>query len=226
MISRIPLAQEPIAEADAVAQYDKGARLYMLPEYRYFVWKIRRLGIKAGRVLDIGTGSGRLAVELAKVRDNKYEITGLDISENMLKKAQENAEKAGVSDKIQFIPGNADSLPFPDNYFDLVISYASLHHWFRPGLVFKEAQRVVKKGGAVIIRDNQRVYGNRFWEAFVRFLSLFMNRRHSENWPKAIMASYTLSEVKAILKEAELKDFRAGTDFIKFDLCVENNAND
>jgi ubiquinone/menaquinone biosynthesis C-methylase UbiE len=221
MISRIPLAQEPIAEAEAVAQYDKGARLYMLPEYKYFAWKIRRLGIKAGRVLDIGTGSGRLAIELAKSKGNNFRITGLDVSENMLKKAQENIEKAGVQDKVQLVSANADSLPYPDGYFDLVVSYASLHHWFRPERVFREAQRVVKKGGLVIIRDNRRVYGNRFWETFIRVLSLFMNRRHSENWPKAIMASYTLPEIKDILKAAGL-NYSVRTDFIKFDMCVES----
>jgi ubiquinone/menaquinone biosynthesis C-methylase UbiE len=218
---RIPLALEPIAEAEAVAQYDKGARLYMLPEYKYFVWKILRRGIKSGRVLDIGTGSGRLSIELAKAKGSNFEITGLDISENMLKKAAENARQAGVEDKIKFVQANADALPFPDGSFDLVISYASLHHWFRPATVFKEAQRVAKKGGAVIIRDNRRVYGNPFWEVFIWILRRFMNRRHRENWPKAIMASYTIPEVKAILEEAGLTDYRVSTDFIKFDLCVE-----
>jgi len=221
MADRIALPHEPIAEAEAVAQYDKGARLYMLPEYKYFVWKILHRGIKSGRALDIGTGSGRLAIELAKTRGTHFEITGLDISENMLQKATVNAQQAGVADKIKFVLANADALPFPDGSFDLVISYASLHHWFRPAAVFKEAQRVVKKGGAVIIRDNRRVYGNPFWEAFIWILRRFMNRRHRENWPKAILASYTIPEVKAILEKAGLKDYRLGTDFIRFDLCVE-----
>jgi ubiquinone/menaquinone biosynthesis C-methylase UbiE len=220
MIDRVPLAQEPISGDEAVAQYDKGARLYMLPEYRYFVWKIRRRGIRGGRVLDIGTGSGRLAIELAKTGGN-FQITGLDISENMLQKARENARLAGLADKIRFVPANAANLPFPDGSFDLVISYASLHHWLRPAAVFSEAQRVVKKGGAVIIRDNRRVYGNPFWETFIRLLSRFMNRRHRQNWPKAILASYTVPEVKAILAEAGLNNYRVSKDFIRFDLCAE-----
>lgn len=221
MVDRVPLTQEPIATADAVTQYDKGARLYMLPEYKYFVWKILHRGIKSGQVLDIGTGSGRLAIELARAKGNNFEITGLDVSANMLQKADENARKSGVSDKIKFVLANADGLPFPDGYFDLVISYASLHHWFRPALVFKEAQRVAKKSGAVIIRDNRRVYGNPFWEIFIWIITRFMNRRHRENWPKAILASYTILEVKTILEESGLKDYRISTDFINFDLCVE-----
>jgi ubiquinone/menaquinone biosynthesis C-methylase UbiE len=220
MIERIPLAHEPIAEVAAVAQYDKGARLYMLPEYKYFVWKIIRRGIKGGRVLDIGTGSGRLAIALAK-SGGDFQITGLDVSENMLQKARENARRSGTGDKIRFVLANADAMPFPDGSFDLVISYASLHHWARPGLVFKEAQRVAGPGGAVIIRDNRRVYGNPFWEAFIWMLRRFMNKRHRDNWPKAILASYTIPEVRTILEEAGLTGYQVATDFIRFDLCAE-----
>jgi ubiquinone/menaquinone biosynthesis C-methylase UbiE len=220
-LDRVPLTREAITGADAVAQYDKGARLYILPEYKYFVRKIRRRGIRSGRVLDIGTGSGRLAIELAKSKDNNFEITGIDVSPDMLQKARENARKCGVEDKIGFIKANAADMPFPDDFFDLVISYASLHHWFRPQDVFREAIRVAKDNGVIIIRDNRRVYGNPFWEMFIKLLSGFMNKRHRDNWPKAIMASYTLPEVKAILEDSGLGKYRVGTDFIRFDLCVE-----
>lgn len=223
MADRVPLTQEPIAEADAVAQYDKGARLYILPEYKYFVWKILHRGIKSGRVLDLGTGSGRLAIELARVKDAHFEITGLDISAGMLKKARENARRAGVADKIKFILATAAELPFQDKSFDLVMSYASLHHWSQPGEVFNEAQRVTKTQGNIIIRDNQRVYGNRFWEVFIWIISRFMNKRHRDNWPKAILASYTIPEIKAILKESKLPNYKISTDFIKFDVCIESS---
>jgi ubiquinone/menaquinone biosynthesis C-methylase UbiE len=221
MVERIPLTQEPIAEAGAVAQYDKGARIYIMPEYKYFVWKILRRGIRSGKVLDIGTGSGRLAIELAKVRGCRFEITGLDISENMLLKARENAMGAGVEDQIDLVLATASNLPFPAKSFDLVISYASLHHWFEPVSVFNEAQRVAKENGTILIRDNQRVYGNPFWDAFIWAISRLMNKRHRDNWPKAIMASYTVAEVKDMLKESKLRDYSVGADFIKFDVCVE-----
>jgi ubiquinone/menaquinone biosynthesis C-methylase UbiE len=221
MPQRIPLTQEPIAEMGAVLQYDKGARLYILPEYKYFVWKILHRGLKSGRVLDIGTGSGRLAIELAKARDCDFEIIGLDVSENMLKKARENARQAGVENKINFVLGNASALPFPEKSFDLVMSYASLHHWFQPVQVFNEAYRVTRPQGRMIIRDNQRAYDNPFWAVFIWTLSRFMNKRHRDNWPKAIMASYTVAEVRAILKKSLVKDYRITTDFIQFDVCVE-----
>ena len=60
MGDRIPLPEEPIADIDAIIQYDKGARYYMMPEYKYFVGKILKKGIRSGRVL--GRGCGWLSV--------------------------------------------------------------------------------------------------------------------------------------------------------------------
>jgi ubiquinone/menaquinone biosynthesis C-methylase UbiE len=221
MSERIPLPEEPIAEMDAVIQYDKGARYYMLPEYKYFVRKILKRGIRSGRVLDIGTGSGRLAIELAKARGGHFDIVGLDISGNMLQKARENARRYGVADRIEFVPGTAASLPFPDRSFDLTISYASLHHWLQPVAVFNEAARVTRETGHIIIRDNRRVYPNPLWRAAIWLVSRFMNRRHRENWPKVIRASYTIPEVRELLRQSRLKDSRVSTDFVFIDLCIE-----
>ena len=222
MVDRIPLAEEPIADMDAVIQYDKGARCYIMPEYKYFVRKILRKGIKSGRVLDIGTGSGRLAIELAKAKCCHFDIVALDISENMVKKAGENARRSGVENKIRFLVSTAAALPFPDNSFDLVISYASLHHWLKPVTVFDEVDRVTRETGYAIIRDNKRVYQNPVWRAVIWFISRFMNKRHRENWPKALLASYTIPEVREILSRSRLRDYRISSDFVFIDLCIES----
>jgi len=223
MGKRIPLPQEPIASMDDVIQYDRGAKCYILPEYKYFVWKTLRKGIREGKVLDMGTGSGLLAIELAKAKGCHFDITAVDISENMIKRATDNARQAGVEDKVRFMVSTAAALPFPDNSFDLVMSYASLHHWLEPVTVFNEIERVVKKSGSFIIRDNKRVYQNPFWKAVIWFISRFMNKRHRENWPKAILASYTIPEVKEMLKRSQLRDCRVTSDFVYIiDLCIES----
>jgi ubiquinone/menaquinone biosynthesis C-methylase UbiE len=224
MVDRVPLVKEPIDGTEAVAQYDRGARLYILPEYKYFVRKILRRGIRQGRVLDIGTGSGRLAIELAKAKGCDFEIVGLDVSPDMLARAMENTRQAGVDRKVRYILANAADLPFPSGSFDLVVSYASLHHWFDPVKVLNEAQRVMREKGGLIIRDNQRVYGNPLWEAFIWTISRFMNKRHRDNWPQAILASYTLQEARNLLKQTQLKDCRVVSDFIKFDLSIESSC--
>ena len=221
MSDRIPLPEEPIADRDAIIQYDKGAKYYMMPEYKYFVRKILRKGRKSGRVLDIGTGSGLLAIELAKVKGNNFDITAIDISPNMIRKAVENARQSGVGDKINFLVSTAAALPLSDDSFDFIMSYASLHHWLEPVTVFNETERVVKETGGIVIRDNKRVYSNPFWKSFIWLISRFMNRRHRENWPKAILASYTIPEVNEMLSRSRLKDCRISSDFVFIDLCIE-----
>ncbi len=224
MVKRIPLPQEPIAEIDAVIQYDKGAKCYMMPEYKYFVWKIRRRGIKSGTVLDIGTGSGLLAIELSKAKGCHFDIIGIDISENMVRRAIENAKQAKVEDRIRFLVSTAATLPFADNSFDFVMSYASLHHWLEPVAVFNEVERVVKETGSVIIRDNKRIYQNPFWKSIIWFISRFMNKRHRGNWSKAILASYTIPEVNEIITRSRLRDYRVSSDFVFIDLCIESRC--
>jgi len=222
MGNRIPLPEEPISGADAVGQYDKGAKLYMMPEYKYFVRKILRKDIRRGKVLDIGTGSGRLAIELAKVKDCRFDIVALDISKSMISKARENARLYGVENKISFINATASALPFDENSFDLVISYASFHHWFEPVTVFNEIARVTGETGLAIIRDNKRVYQNPFWKTIIWFVCRFMNKRHRENWPAAILASYTIPEVRDILSRSKLNNYRVKSDFVFIDLCIES----
>ena len=222
MGDRIPLPEEPIFGTDAVNQYDKGAKLYMMPEYKYFVRKILKKGIRSGRVLDIGTGSGLLAIELARQKGCCFDIIALDISECMLEKAQENAKLSGVDNNIKFINATAAALPFNDNSFDLVISYASLHHWFEPVTVFNEIARVTGETGQAIIRDNRRVYRNLIWKAVIWFVCRFMNRRHRENWPRVIMASYTVPEVRDLLSMSTLNNYHVNSDFVFIDLCIES----
>ena len=121
----------------------------------------------------------------------------------------------------RFLKGTAAALPFADNYFDLVVSYASLHHWFKPVKVFDEVARVTKKTGRAIIRDNKRVYQNPVWRVAISLGSLLMNKRHRQNWPKAIMASYTLREVRKLLERSRLNHYRVRSDFVFIDLCIE-----
>jgi len=105
-----------------------------------------------GRVLDIGTGPGWLLKELYQVSP-KFEITGLDISASMVARARKNIKQAGLSDVINIEQGQADSMPFADSTFDIVVSTGSIHHWKDPTAGLNEVYRVLRHGGFALIYD-------------------------------------------------------------------------
>lgn len=110
--------------------------------------------MKAGRVLDIGTGPGRLPIMLAS-RNQLLYVIGLDLSEDMVKIASEAAAKKGLHN-LEFRQGSADFLPFGDREFDLVISTLSFHHWKKPDQALDEIYRVLREGGEAWIYDMPR----------------------------------------------------------------------
>ena len=106
----------------------------------------------AERILDIGTGPGRLLLALCRTFPDAS-LIGIDISPAMVKKARKNIEEFGKSDRIEIKAASADNLPFADETFDLVISSGSLHHWKNPYACLKEAHRILRGGGYVLHYD-------------------------------------------------------------------------
>jgi ubiquinone/menaquinone biosynthesis C-methylase UbiE len=201
---RISLGEEAFTDVNAARFYDEHARRFMGSVYRRFAKKVANNGASGAPVLDIGTGSGLLAIELAKARPD-WQVTGTDISEKMLELARQNAIRAGLNKGIDFQQAPAAALPFSDNSFDLVASNASLHLWTDPLKVFQEIYRVIKPGGYCLIWDNMRLTA---LSPFLRLVGriLGMNAAQRRLWLDAMRASYTIGETKTILGKSSLKD--------------------
>ena len=105
--------------------------------------------MEKGTVLDLGSGTGYLAIEIAR-RTSSLQVYGIDLSRQMVKIARSHAR--GV-DNAQFVLGNAARLPFGDDSIDLVVSTGASHHWKTPRLVFDECYRVLRTGGETWIYD-------------------------------------------------------------------------
>ena len=105
-----------------------------------------------GKLLEIGSGPGRLAVRLAREAPGMT-LTGVDISDAMVERAARRAAGAGLSERVRFKVGDVAAMPLPDGEFDGVVSTLSLHHWPEPTHGLAEIHRVLKPGGEARIYD-------------------------------------------------------------------------
>jgi ubiquinone/menaquinone biosynthesis C-methylase UbiE len=110
---------------------------------------IDRVGIKPGdNVLDVACGSGNLAVEAAR---KGATVTGVDIASNLVAAARKRATAEGLD--IKFDEGDAESLPYPDESFDVVVTMFGAMFAPRPDVTASELLRVCKPGGRIAMAN-------------------------------------------------------------------------
>lgn len=102
---------------------------------------------KEGRLLDIGCGFGEIDVLLAQ--NTNFDIIGCDISDIALKAAQNNIKRVGLTHRIKIEEGNVYGLKYPNEFFDVILSFGYVSAATYPG-VQKEIARVLRPGGILI----------------------------------------------------------------------------
>ena len=115
-----------------------------------------------GKLLDVGCGNGNTLVSLI---DTSLELFGLDLSDAMIEEA-----KKRLSTRAELCVGNAETLPYGDGVFDIVVCNASFHHYPKPDAVLEEMHRVMKPGAILYIGESYIPQPGRFFmNLFIRF---------------------------------------------------------
>jgi ubiquinone/menaquinone biosynthesis C-methylase UbiE len=139
----------------SAAGYDLLAWLFLLGRERAFRERLVRLArLEPGQsVLDVGCGTGSLAIAAKRRVGPGGTVRGIDASPELIARARRKARKAGVD--VPFTIGVVEALPFPDGHFDAVLSTLMLHHLPREARrqCAREMRRVLKPGGRVLAVD-------------------------------------------------------------------------
>lgn len=102
-------------------------------------------------VLDIATGTGDLAIALAKTGASK--VVGLDISSGMLEVGKTKIKKQGLQQKIEMVLGDSEQMPFEDNSFDAITVAFGVRNFEDLEQGLKDILRVLKPGGTFVILE-------------------------------------------------------------------------
>lgn len=104
------------------------------------------------RILDLGCGRGEETLQAAELVGPNGWAEGLDLTEAMVTKAKENAERASINNAT-FVQGDIEALPFSDNRFDGIMSNCVINHAPDKQKVYKEIHRVLRAGGRFVVAD-------------------------------------------------------------------------
>ena len=141
-------------------------------------------------VLDLGCGGGFDCFIASKAVGEKGRVIGVDMTPEMLQKARENAEKAGMTN-VEFRQGEIEKIPMEDNGVDVIMSNCVINLSPEKDKVYQDSFRVLKPGGRLAISDI--VATKPLPEAIRKDMNLVSS---------CIGGAETISNIKAMLKKA------------------------
>ncbi len=167
--------------------YDRWAQRLSLFQYlrwRRFLVSRCRVG-PGGRVLDVCTGAGGVAIELAR---RGQTVVGVDLSRGMLTSAGDALQRCQLKGPVHLVEGAAQRLPFPDGCFEAVVFTFLLRYVEAIGETLRELARVVQPGGQLLSLEFAIPRGpllGPLWLAYTRVALPIASASVSPGWRRA-----------------------------------------
>ncbi len=137
------------------AKYDLMNDLMSLGIHR--LWKrftIECSGARPGqKILDLAGGTGDLTARFSRIVGEQGEVVLADINDSMLKVGRDKLRDRGLVGNIRYVQGNAEALPFPDNYFDVITIGFGLRNVTDKQKALDSMFRVLKPGGRLLVLE-------------------------------------------------------------------------
>jgi ubiquinone/menaquinone biosynthesis C-methylase UbiE len=202
--------------------YDKNVRKY--PEqYRMWAKEVAENVAGGSSVLEVASGPGYLAIELAK--RGVYKVVGLDISRTLVKIAQKHATESGVGAAVEFRQGDVAHMPFDDEMFDFIICTAAFNNFADPIGALREMYRVLRAHGRAVIIDTRRDVSDEAIRDFVKSMGLSRIDSLMTKWTFKVLrrTAYTRDQFKDFISKTTFRryDIRETKDLIRFKMWLE-----
>lgn len=172
--------------------------------------------LKPRRVLDVATGTADMAIRIARAIPGA-KVTGVDLSEQMLRIGRRKVEEAGLAARVALEKGDGLSLPFPDDSFDAITVAYGVRNFEHIAQGYAEMARVLRPGGMLcvlelsvpsnpVVRLGYKAYTRLLIPAVGRLVS--SDSRAYSYLPESVAAMPSGERMLALMREAGLGNAR------------------
>lgn len=155
---------------------------------------------KAPELIDFGTGTAKIPVMICRARPDAR-VLAIDPAAEMLKVAAQHVADAGLAGSITLARTDGRATKLAASRFDAVLSNSTVHHLHQPLTLFREMKRLLKPGGAVLIRDLCRPRSMDEAWAIVKRVAAGDSLRQQQLFFDSLCAALTVDEVRKLLAD-------------------------
>lgn len=169
--------------------------------------------IPNGMILDLATGTGKIALLAARIYPESS-VVGVDFCSEMLDLAKRGVGENSLEERVHFIQGDALRLPFPDNFFDCLTIGFALRNVTSISNLFAEMARVTKPGGKMVslelTRPSLKILGP-LHKLYIKVIIRLVGGIVSGKWdayaylPQSILEFPSPREVQKVMEDAGLR---------------------